>query len=657
MHISQLIENLTEKAVITPLTPSSVIVFDKNELKVYLGFTNNRGTVEYAKEVILLLSTPIQPKAEIRQVVVSKNGDYAILEGSRSVYVVRIGTEILVSKPDRLPNECFCECYPLHDSFLLQNSSLSVVQTRILSQKCDEKTIAAILYSDNCIRFYNIYRKSEALLLTIDFRHHLHQSHDESVSNNTFGLQKALVSFDMIPPQPKTSYLSLIVVDSDAEFFASFVYFSCFKEGISPRIHRLETVDSLPCDPLALHYLETSNPRISSVFALVSGGGVLSHLVVFPNEFGEFQLLVNDQLRLPDCNGDPRIVPNQIRKLNRNRYEIATSTCLFSVNISPWFDNILSGSSDPKTQETRVCELVNVVTDSAELSVSSKKPYTGARALRAVSVLLARHLEQEEDENDVNAEPEVLHLVILSTTDGEPTLVFSVSTFDNHFGGKTGAHAARSSDPAPATTVKSSSTLEQQLAELKPLPACVISDRISPEEAIAAALKFVDSVDERLKKHGELANAVVERCLGLAATSQLLDEKQQSVDERLIAETTAAEELKVRMHELKARMDATRKAANVLFHRVDENVPLSDNEVRIYERLKEHQKMLSDMSIYVPKMTLDSNELHRMAEVVEKRRGGEEPSKFANIEKNAIDIENLEKREIKLNSGISEFAV
>lgn len=129
----------------------------------------------------------------------------------------------------------------------------------------------------------------DSLLLTIDFRHLLHQNNDDNVANSTFGLQRALVSFDLIPPLPKAAHFSLIVVDSDVEFYGSFVYFSCFKEGISPRIHRLETADGLPCDPLNLQCLETSNPKVSAVFVLVSGGGIVSHLIVFPNEFGEFQ--------------------------------------------------------------------------------------------------------------------------------------------------------------------------------------------------------------------------------------------------------------------------------------------------------------------------------------------------------------------------------
>lgn len=104
------------------------------------------------------------------------------------------------------------------------------------------------------------------------------------------------------------------------------------------------------------------------------------------------------------------------------------------------------------------------------------------------------------------------------------------------------------------------------------------------------------------------------------------------------------------MHETKERMEGARKGINVLFHRVDENVPLSDNEIRIFERLKEHQKMLSDMTKLVPKvtsifklyttiklflqMTLDSNEIHRMANIVLKKRGtGEEQNRFAAVEK------------------------
>ena len=169
------------------------------------------------------------------------------------------------------------------------------------------------------LRFYNLQKKFDSLLLGVDFRNYLHQGGDENIANNTFGLQKALglnqtmprfpiqiisVSFDMIPPQPKSSHFSLIAVDSDAEFYGSFVHFSCestrmiqiilncnsgFKEGVSPRIHRLEIIDGIPCDPIDLQYITTSNPRITSIFVLVSGGGILSHLVVFPNEFGEFQ--------------------------------------------------------------------------------------------------------------------------------------------------------------------------------------------------------------------------------------------------------------------------------------------------------------------------------------------------------------------------------
>lgn len=302
------------------------------------------------------------------------------------------------------------------------------------------------------------------------------------------------------------------------------------------------------------------------------------------------RLLVQDQLRLPSSAGDPRIAPNQVKKLNRNRYEIATSTCLFSVNISPWFDNLIGNSQS--SQETRVSELVNVIDSGREFAKSAT--WTGARALRAISIQLAR--ENENDELTME-EDEILHLVLLETNDG----VFTVSTFENSAWTASGARPTTSTGTGPMAPVKSS--IEQQLAELKPIPACVISDKISEEEALDAALKYIEVIENRMKKHAELARAAMERCTALAASAQVLDEKQQALDERLVAETTTVETLKVQMHELKSRMEATRKTMNVLFHRVEENVPLSDNEIRIYERLKEHQKMLSDMSIQVPKVS------------------------------------------------------
>lgn len=605
--------------------------------------------------MVLLLSTEIPKKAEIREIIVSKNGDYVILEGPRSLFVVRIGAEILVAKPDRLPSECFCECYPLHDSLLLQNISLSVVKVRLLPEKCDEKTfVTAVLFSDNCIRFYNLQKKFDSLLLAVDFRNHLHQVHDENVANNTFGLQKALVSFDLIPPKPNTSHFSIISIDSDCDFYTSFVHFSCFKEGYAPRIHRIEPVDGLPCDPLDLRYIQTTNPRICSVFVLVSGGGVLSHLVVFPNEFGEFRFLVKDQLRLPSSNGDPRIVQNQIRSLKVSRYEIATSSSLFSVNIFPWFEALTSISpTSTLEKETRVSELVDAVIPSDELSNTTK--WTGARALRAVSVQLTQSLATEEEELLPESE-NIMHLVILENKDGQPAHLFNISTFDNIWSTENKTSFGRDSVSQPP--MKSTGSLEQQLAALKPLAACVISEKVSCEEAIDAAMKFFDAVDERLKKHCEISKLFVERCLAVSSSAQALDEKQQSVDQRLIEETNTVEELKIRMHETKERMEGARKGINVLFHRVDENVPLSDNEIRIFERLKEHQKMLSDMTKLVPKMTLDSNEIHRMANIVLKKRGtGEEQNRFAAVEKNATEIESLEARENKLNTGISELSI
>ncbi|CAO4365858.1 unnamed protein product [Caenorhabditis nigoni] len=657
MHITQLVESLSDRAVITTLNSSSVIVYDKNELKIYLGFANNRETVEYSKEVVLLLSTPIPPKADIREIVVSKNGDFVILVGPRSTFVVRIGTEILFTSPDRLPSECFCECYSLHDSLILQNSSLSVLKCRILSEKCDDRThIVAVLYSDNCVRFYNLLMKFESLLLSVDFRSYLHQGQDENVANNTFGLQKALVSFDLIPPQPKSSHFSMIVVDSDAEFYASFVHFSCFTEGISPRIHRLEVIEGLPCDPLDLRYIQTSNPRIASVFVLVSGGGVLTHIIVFANEFGEFQLLVNDQLRLPQSSGDPKIVSNRIKKLNVNRYEIATSSCLYAVNISPWFEALTSSSYDAQVKhDTRVFELVNAIISPNELS--NTKSWTGARPIRAVAVKLTEGLNTEESEEGTMSESEdVMHLVILENKDGQPAHVFNVATFDSNTWDVQSPSKKEQKPNVPTGSGKSS--LEEQLAALKPLAACVISDKVSCEEAIDAASKFFDAVDERMKKHAELAQAFVERCIILSTSAQSLDERQQSVDQRLIEETNTVEELKARMYKTKERMEAARKGINVLFHRVEENVPLSDNEIRIFERLKEHQKMLSDMTILVPKMTLDSNELNRMTDVLlKKRNAGEEPSKFAAVEKNATEIESLEIRENKLQESIDQLII
>nr|pir hypothetical protein ZK177.4 - Caenorhabditis elegans [Caenorhabditis elegans] len=619
MLITHLIDSLSDRAVITPLTPTSVIIYDKNELKVYVGFTNNRNSLEYTKEVVLLLSTEIPKKAEIREIIVSKNGDYVILEGPRSLFVVRIGAEILVAKPDRLPSECFCECYPLHDSLLLQNISLSVVKVRLLPEKCDEKTfVTAVLFSDN---YSTISRK---------------------------------ISFDLIPPKPNTSHFSIISIDSDCDFYTSFVHFSCFKEGYAPRIHRIEPVDGLPCDPLDLRYIQTTNPRICSVFVLVSGGGVLSHLVVFPNEFGEFRFLVKDQLRLPSSNGDPRIVQNQIRSLKVSRYEIATSSSLFSVNIFPWFEALTSISpTSTLEKETRVSELVDAVIPSDELSNTTK--WTGARALRAVSVQLTQSLATEEEELLPESE-NIMHLVILENKDGQPAHLFNISTFDNIWSTENKTSFGRDSVSQPP--MKSTGSLEQQLAALKPLAACVISEKVSCEEAIDAAMKFFDAVDERLKKHCEISKLFVERCLAVSSSAQALDEKQQSVDQRLIEETNTVEELKIRMHETKERMEGARKGINVLFHRVDENVPLSDNEIRIFERLKEHQKMLSDMTKLVPKMTLDSNEIHRMANIVLKKRGtGEEQNRFAAVEKNATEIESLEARENKLNTGISELSI
>ena len=211
-----------------------------------------------------------------------------------------------------------------------------------------------------------------------------------------------------------------------------------------------------------------------------------------------FRLLVNDQLRLPLSSGDPKIVRNQIKKLNVNRYEIATSSCLYSVNISPWFDSLTSGcvfdnksnimmlklrkyncplvthfsSAAPKTnKDSRVFELVNALISQDELTETKK--WTGARALRAIAVKLSAGLEADETEDEPSADSEdVMHLVIIENKNGQPAHVFNIATFDsNTWNIKTTRDIEKHLNSG--TTSNQVHTLEQQLADLKPLAACV----------------------------------------------------------------------------------------------------------------------------------------------------------------------------------------
>ncbi|CAB3404313.1 unnamed protein product [Caenorhabditis bovis] len=503
----------------------------------------------------LNLSLEISNKAVITEILVSKGGHHVLLIGPHAIYVIRINPELLITNSDRLSSEYFCSCFSLHESLLVKKSTYTVVQVRYLPEKIDGSSFIAVLFSDDCIRFYDLNNSVDSTILRVDFRQLLFDENDSKL-NNTLGLHKSLVSFDL--KRAIDSSVTLIAVDSEAEFYGSIVYYSCFTEGVAPMTGRIGNVDdALANDPISIKFINTANEKVASVLALLSSGNVISHLVAIPDEFGWFELLLQDQIKIPTKIGCAMFVENN-------------------------YDSRYCAS-----EETVVYELVSM----ADADIQNTK------TLKSVSIsLLIQEDENEDDDWEYVETNEVMHLIVSQGINETLSHIYAISSFIAE-GSKTeeNRNVPKGKSELEAKSNNTKAAIEQALSQNKPLSACI--------------------------------------CVNLHSTAQMFGETQQTIDDQLVQETKNVEDLKLAMFELKNKATSVRKQINVLISRVEDNVPLSKAELRIFDRLQHHQNCLSQMSIQIPKITLEVNEQKRVATTQALRKNASQPNKFANVEK------------------------
>ncbi|CAI5440935.1 unnamed protein product [Caenorhabditis angaria] len=637
MIISELVENLSENAIISSLGAENLVVYDRNQLKLYCGWRKFGASVEYTSEVILQLSNPISSRIQITNLTVSKRGEFVILWSKNHATVVRINPEILTKK-SMYQSEYLCEA----NEIALKNRAAKIEKIRILPQKMMGMTICGVLFSDNFVRILNLNRKNvESHLLDVDFRPFLALENDENleISQNTsvFGLRRHIVSFDFLPYLESNISFSILAIDSESDIYSATIYKTSITESEPVEIRQLERPDELPCTPLDLKNIEISaeNQQIASVFVILFDSGILSHVLLIANDENgaNFEVFLEDQIEIPiGARGDPELVNSTENSYYLNRYELATSTSLYSIDISKWSENLLEAGQN--RGETEVFELAEILAHENCANIVKSC---------SISVFCEEELDfQEENE-------EILHFVAHFGAGARFLTAISKFGAENLGENKRDAGARKH-----VSNLVDNANFEILMKENGTIPAICLSENQTIEEATKIAMEYMKNVEKKLEIHRKLAEIALEKLMNQTKSAKLLTEKNEKIDEKLMDETENVEELRKKAFDLKARIENVRKYLSQLTSRYEENSPLSDIELQMQQRLSQHQHTLSELSFRIPKLSLEMNEQRRLAQLeILKGASHKNRDKFGDIEKNEIEIEKLTERIEKLHCQLN----
>ncbi|CAD6197036.1 unnamed protein product [Caenorhabditis auriculariae] len=635
MLVDDFFSTLSQNAQIASFNKRSAIIHDGN-IRILCGFAKNDKNVEYSKEVTLFPSPQLPEKLRLTGLVVLEKLRFALLWSSSSVFAIRLKSELFSERWDRLQPDYYCECYPL---FSTMKSSVGIEQIRILPISIENLNLVAVLCTDSVIRFYNINSSNGVVLLSLDFGALFSSS---TKSKNTFGLRKEIVSFDFCV-QPHQSYISMLTVDSEGEMYGATVHFSSLTLGTPVDIYPIETPRSIPTDPIDIRHIEHSFSEVFQVFALLSAGNIVSHLIAMPNELGIIEVHLHEKFQLPSKSPieEPKIIISSA--CQSASYEISTENALYSVNISGWTRAFVGASSEGTSTTESVVREVLVVVGDVENGNQGKSQQ---RSVQGVSLVIDRDQEEEEDDFEKTFSGQetcdVLHLVCILGNSGA-SIGMAISSIDWT---SSCLESNKSEDP-PEVEGDESQKSKTKYSGLCRFPQPFGSRRRRGNPAV-----FLNAVDEWVKNQKEAVSLTLKRCVELQTGASSLEELNEQLETRIFEQSNNVEEAKLELFKLKDRMEMIRRRLNNITARIDENMPLSALEIRMLERMKEHQNNISMLSIKIPQLALEVSDQRRKSNVVQTHLGNRS-KKLSNVEKNSQDIENLRGRIETLKNSLN----
>uniref|UniRef100_A0A0K0E7V6 CPSF_A domain-containing protein n=1 Tax=Strongyloides stercoralis TaxID=6248 RepID=A0A0K0E7V6_STRER len=358
MVVSTLFHTLFGKEchlTITGFHKSSIIVFVDGKLQIIFGIQPNfeTGELGYSQQVILNLKPELPQNFECKKLVISSSKHHVAIVGNNEVYLVSLPYDLscFAFKLERIKDTYYCESLPLIKGKYGKKIKIREVKWSGDDEIFNSSTVG-ILLSNNSVELYSVGDLKKPVAVA-NFGLLLPNN------SNTFGFSTMLENFSFGPKfkseVTNDQFYTIFAIDNEGQFYT--ISFIIVKNNVSKIFYPIKGIpifgsDSKHsinniCDILLLN--NSCRDEIP-IFAIVTYSGTVMHLtslvksdVDWKNGIPEFELYVIENYQLPTVKveaGNSFMITND--STTPNNYMIQDLYSLYSVDYTTSLNSLIS---------------------------------------------------------------------------------------------------------------------------------------------------------------------------------------------------------------------------------------------------------------------------------------------------------------------------
>ncbi|CEF64509.1 Nucleoporin Nup88 family-containing protein [Strongyloides ratti] len=638
--------------IITGFHKSSIIVFANGKLQVIFGIQPNfeTGELSYSQNVSLNLKPELPQNFECKKLVTSSSKHHVALVGNNEVFLISLPYDLscFAFKLERIKDTYFCESLPLIKGKYGKKIKINEVKWSDDDEVFNSSTVGVLL-SNNSVELYSVLDVKKPIAIA---NFGLLLPND----SNTFGLSTMLENFSFGPKFKSEitddQYYTIFAVDNEGQFYTiSFIVdkgkvlkiFSPTK-GIyifgNDNRHSINNI----CDILLLN--NSCRDKIP-IFSVVTYSGTVMHLtsliksdVDWKNGIPDFELYVVENYQLPTVKveaGNSITISND--STTPNNYMIQDLYSLYSVDYTTSLNGLISQMiNKPFSDQTEPLKFHQIFGCSGSII-----PNTGSVVCLDDSELKKMPLQS------------VLFLCVCS--DGNilyhciyRELMRKLKIPENV--------ENKITEIAPKPTESNLiSEILTIMSKRQVFPAFKISEKPSEKvqlECMIDALKIILANNEILHQGIEKVDTTIEKMSTLHKENcTFVDKELDRLSEYFDDLMRLKETIKICRDSIKGLIKRTDKIMDYVIP--SDDVPLIENEIKIYGKLEEIENLCESMSKATFNILEDVNNKKSILYGTTKSFQSSASGQKFMLMKNTKDIEDLQKWTKKLQSSVDEF--
>ncbi|CAJ0577819.1 unnamed protein product, partial [Mesorhabditis spiculigera] len=581
MDIKAITNNLDKGSdcLVSSFTGRGLAAFIDGKVELYLDCSRNDGNISFASKTMLVPCPSIG--SPITWISTSPNGSQIALIGKNDIWIVRVSPQVWATSALIGSSRFMQESY-LSETIRVgpKESFPSIVGNAVkwLPTSDSSKTQYIAILARDRIRIYNVDESNDCPLFDIEYDGLLPNDRTMVKGESTYGLSVRIAAYCFLN---QAGLYYLLAVDSEGNISAC--DFDVITGAITDPIP-VKTPEAIPCEAVDFYHIEHANSALFDVVGLIGSGFSLVHLVAFVNDDGYVELYLQDQHRLSsDSPGDEPAVAADL--LQNGTYLISTSSALLYVNCLPWIAHYLDAASSSGDQ-TSFSEILRVQPDT-----ENKENGISTRTSSAPPLIIhTRSFDGSVSPNGlllIHASPDLPTAFISHQLPAAPIATAPDTQF---------------LEPNPRAD-KFHLEIETILSKVEPLTRPIPLQ--NEEDIIAQLTRLLANGTANCEKQSEAARAALAHVRGIYDSLKGAVKEHQDLTTRQNAVVAQMTDNSDKLCEAKSRILSAEDRLNRIFTTACANLPLSEDEQKILQRLQAYKKDVERMEVALAKKTLE----------------------------------------------------